>query len=436
MNSQYCLNARLYASLAVVIIAGNSALVAQEASSENTRSLSSAPLVGPYLIESLENNPILQAYERRYQAGRESIESARALPNPRIQISHFVESIQTRTGPQRQAIQLQQPLPPIGARSRRQEIASAHAESLWHAFAIKQFEIVDQLAGQFFEIAYLSKAVALAHENTTLLRQLESLAEERVGSGGSLNDLLRLQLEIQRLEDRIAELETGKTLAALELSVLLGRTGPIAISDISWSPPEPLEANANRWLEAAETRNPQIALLSALRQSQEARARLAKLAARPDFNVGVNYIRTGDAVNPSTQGSGQDPWAVFVGVSLPIWKSANNAVARAALLEAEALDAEIDALSLQIDSNTRKWTAKLNDSMNRIQRFNSQLIPLARQSLDITEANYRARKSDILDIIEAERTLIQLETNYWRAAADAWLARWKLATLSGGLWLN
>jgi hypothetical protein len=58
--------------------------------------LSSKNIVGPLISEALENNPGLRAFDLRYQAARESITSARALPNPKVQLTHFVESIQTR----------------------------------------------------------------------------------------------------------------------------------------------------------------------------------------------------------------------------------------------------------------------------------------------------------------------------------------------------
>ena len=135
-------------------------------------------IVGPFIAEALERNPGLQAFDLRYQAARESIASSRALPNPRVQLTHFVESIQTRTGPQRQAIQLQQPLPWHGKRARMQEAAQAQTESLWHAYADQQFEIIQQVSQLVLDIAYLDKAITLTLEQTRLLQQLNSIVEE------------------------------------------------------------------------------------------------------------------------------------------------------------------------------------------------------------------------------------------------------------------
>ncbi len=393
-------------------------------------------LIGPYLTEGLQNNPRIRAFESRYQAGRAAIEHSNALPNPRVQIGQFIESVQTRTGPQRQTIQLQQPFPPPGVLNQKRSIAQASSEALWHAYAHQQFQLIDAIAETLFEIAFLEKAISLNQENARLLLQLESLTEERVASGGELNDLVRLQIEKKRLEDTIARLERRKAESAAHLTAALGRSLPNGDHSLAWQPPEPLQSSIDDWLQALPQRNAQLAILSALERSREARLRLAKQAGRPEFNVGINYIRTGSRSDPDIVDNGKDPWALFIGVSLPIWRNANNALARESALESDAIQSEIQSLTLELIADARAQFAKLEDSQKRIQRYDTYLLPLARQSLELTEANYRTSKSSILDIIESERTIIQLETDYWRAAADAWIARWKLATLSGGLWLN
>jgi outer membrane protein TolC len=49
---------------------------------------------------ALANNPQLEAFEQRYEAALQRIPQASALPDPMFQVTSFVESIQTRTGPQ------------------------------------------------------------------------------------------------------------------------------------------------------------------------------------------------------------------------------------------------------------------------------------------------------------------------------------------------
>lgn len=409
---------------------------AQDLHSHDLQALYSHAIAGPFIVEGLRNNPTLKAEDKRYQAAKASIDASGVLPNPRIQLSHFMESVQTRTGPQKNVIMLQQPIPWTGKLSRARSIARSEAESLWYAYAAQQFALIDRIADSAIEIAYLDKAISLTKKNIALLRQLERITEERVKSGGELNDLLRLQVEIERFDDLVARESTAREASSEELRALIGGDRTAGFPVFEWEAPGPIVSDPALWLNALSKDNPQIALLRALEKSHEARERLANLASKPDFTVGINYLDTGDAINPATPGSGQDPWALMVGVSLPVWGKANRSIALNASLEKEALRARIEERTLALTGQARGWIAKLKDSEKRIERYDTRLVPLASQAKEITESSYRANRASLLDVIDSERTLIELERQYWRASADNWIARWKLATLSGGLWLN
>ncbi|MCB1119979.1 MAG: hypothetical protein KJT03_00400, partial [Verrucomicrobiae bacterium] len=73
---------------------------ADDAFDEPVVGLISKDIAGQFVSEALQHNPGLVAQEKRYQAARQSITIAGTLPNPMFQLTHFVESIQTRTGPQ------------------------------------------------------------------------------------------------------------------------------------------------------------------------------------------------------------------------------------------------------------------------------------------------------------------------------------------------
>ena len=427
---------RTYFAIALSATLAATTVYAQTNTPSNARALASNDLLGPIIREALENNPGLLAYETRYNAARQSITAAGVLPNPRIQLTHFVESIQTRTGPQRQAIMLQQPIPWLGKLDSKRDVARAQSESLWHAYSAQQFVILDQVAETALEIAYLDKAIAITEQNLHLLGQLEAIVEERVRSGGDLNSLLRLQVEIESFQDLVSRQETTREVASAKLAALIGNSLNSHSPNRNWDAPSPTTEDQIGWLSAIPQRNPQIAMLRALANSNAARERLASFANRPDFTVGLNYIRTGDASNPATTDSGKDPWALMIGVSLPIWGNANNAIELQASLEKDAVLAQIEELELRLHAQGKGWIAKLNDATRRIQRYDSKLLPLARQASEITRSSYQSGKASILDAIDSERTLLKLETEYWRAAADAWQAKWKLATLSGGLWLE
>lgn len=402
----------------------------------STRELESRDIVGPYLQRALEQNHGLKVHDRRYLAARASISSTSALPNPKIQITHFVESVQTRTGPQEQALSIQQPIPWLGKLRRKQDAAEAQAEALWHAYANQQFQLIEQVSKAVLERAYLEKAIEIGNNNTKLLQGLETIVEERVKSGGELSDLLKLQIETERSIDAVNRLRSKLSATSFTLNGLLGQNPDRKMPATAWDAPLPLASNPENWITAINERSPQIAMLHALKSNQNALERLANMANKPDFNIGINYINTGEYSGSTLSDSGKDPWAIMVGFSLPINRKANNALALTASLNNEAISSQIADLQLTLTAEGNAWIARLNDSTQRVITYKNKLIPLANQSLEITKSSYQSNTATILDLIDSEQTLLKLETEYWRAAADAWIARWHLATLSGGLWLD
>ncbi|MCH6256820.1 TolC family protein [Puniceicoccaceae bacterium K14] len=405
-------------------------------SQNHAQDLATKDIVGPFVAEALQSSPALKAADKRYLAAKQTIVSAGILPNPKIQITHFVESIQTRTGPQRQALTLQQPVPWLGERDSKRDAARSKSDALWHAYVAQQFTLIEKVSRQVLEVAFLDKAIGITNENIGLIRRLETIVEDKIKAGGNLSDLLKLQVEVQRFEDLAAKQETMRTVAAATLQSLLGRRSATLLPTFNWDVPDRIQGNSQQWLQAIPERSPELAILRSLENSQAARQRIARFASKPEFSVGLNYIRTGEALGTDTLGSGKDPWALMVGVSLPIWGKANNAIAMEASLQTEAVRAQIKDLELKLLAEGSGWIAKLEDAQNRIQRYQTKLLPLARQSQEIMESAYQAGNASILDLIDSERQLLNLETEYWRSAADGWRARWKLAIISGGLWLN
>ncbi|TQV73505.1 TolC family protein [Exilibacterium tricleocarpae] len=402
----------------------------------HTELLSRREFVGPFVQQALRYNPSLQAADAQFQAARASIKSAGVLPNPKLQLSHFIESIQTRTGPQEQAIMLQQAIPWPTKLSRKRDIAEAQAQALWHAAISEQFKVVDKVAKGVLDIAYLEKALEISQRHLSLLEQLVAVVKTRVESGGGLSQLLHLQVEVAQVEDRLAWQTAEVASQTSMLEALLGKEEGRKRLNLSWQVPPPLREDKSLWLRASVEQSPQIKMLEALEDSSDARLRLAKLVNLPDFSVGINRISTGEAINSDMPDSGKDPWAVVVGVSLPLWQGANQAKIREANFSRQAVSAKLKALELSIKAKTRSRIIALSDAEQRLSRYQSEILPLAKQAREIAESSYLTGKADILSVIDSDRALLNLQQKYWRAAADAWIARWQLTTLSGGLWLN
>ena len=61
---------------------------------------------------------------------------------------------------------------------------------------------------------------------------------------------------------------------------------------------------------------------------------------------------------------------------------------------------------------------KFRDAQRKISLFRDTLTPLARNSLVVAEQAYKTGQSDFLELIDAQRLLLEIQLSYLRSVAD------------------
>jgi outer membrane protein TolC len=387
-----------------------------------------------YLNQAQQANPDLRAYAARHEAARERIPQAAALPDPTLQITHFVESVQTRTGPQENILMLNQRLPWFGRLSGRERAASAEAEAVHYAWQARQLRLAREVGTGFYDYAYTGRAIALTAQNLALLERLAPQVEERTRSGGEFNALLRLQVELGRLRDRLAALEETRAQQSARLAAQLALPVTAPLPEPVWEPDpaatgDPIEPTA--LFAAIDTQNPELLALERKIESAAARAALARLESRPDFTLGLTYIQIGSpTVNPTTPDAGRDPWGVTFAVNLPVWNQRTAAAKRESVALQRAATGELEDRRNGLRGEALAALSAEKDAQRRLQLYRQELLPLARQAVENTLAAYEGNRATLLELIDSERSLLDLELQLWRAHADAARQRLVLLTLA------
>lgn len=397
------------------------------ASSVSLRAGDAPTSLTAYLERAQTANPDLQAFSARYEAARERIPQAAALPDPMLQITHFVESVQTRTGPQEYILMLSQRVPWFGRLSGRADAAGAEAEAIHYAFQARQLMVARLVGTGFYDYAYNGKAIELTTQNLALLERLEPQVEERARTGGNLNGLLRIRVEIGKLRDRLASLQQQRLQLSARLAALLALPGGETLPWPEWTSDASISnatsdamPDATTLRAAIEANNPELLMLQRKIASARARVELARLEARPDFNVGVTYIQVGDpVVNPTTPDAGRDPWGVTLSVNFPIWNRRTSAARLEATATHRAGESELDDRRNQLRADALVALSALGDARRRMRLYENDLVPLARQAVENTVTGYQGGSATLLELIDSERTQLALELEHWRARADA-----------------
>ena len=386
-----------------------------------------------YIRIALLNNAGLHSAFEQWQSALERIPQATALPDPQFTYTNFVEEIQTRTGPQNNRFQLSQKFPWIGKLRAQGDVAAEHAESLWWVVEERSLSLAREIKSAYFEYAYLAQALRIVGENLSLLQGFEPIVQRRVQTGASQGELLRLQVEIGKVENERDSLRERRPSVNARLNALLNRE-----SDALLPWPETIETEVVHYaaadLKALLVReNPELKALAYRIREADERTAVARFSAYPDLTVGVAFIDTGEAfaaVRPPD--SGDDPVSVSIGFNLPIWRHKYAASEREARAARDSARDRRTQRQHDLFSELETTLYKYNDAARQITLYRDTLIPRTRQALEVTEISYESGRSTLLDVIDIQRELLFFEKSYWRALSNYQQQSAALEALCGG----
>lgn len=389
------------------------------------------PLELEQAIDRAESsNPGLQALRERLTATNEFVSSAGTLPEPIFQYTYFGESVQTRTGPQEAIFSIAQSVPWLSKLEVRKALASSQANELLLLYRQARLNLKHGVTRNFVEIDYLAKAIESTEAHIRLIDQMRAITEERVRGGASLNTLLRLEIEHERTDDQLQKLKRQQYAERCQLAALLSLNvetlGEVRISGTE--PPSFTDLGALSAQLISE--NPELLALKEHVLGADREVKLARLNRYPDFNFGLNYIQVDEARVP-TSDSGNDPWNIFIAVSLPIWERKNSSEIRAALAQRRSVEHSLRDREQELVAQLQFEVITYEDNRVRIERYRTRLIPLAEQALENSRAAYQNNQLSILEWIDSQRALLDLNLSLWRAIADLWQSAAKIESLVG-----
>ncbi len=387
-----------------------------------------------YLTFGLQSSAELRAAFESWRASTERVAQESSLPDPRLSFGQFVEEVQTRTGPQQRRFGLSQAFPWPGELDTKAKLATERAEVAWTKVEHVRLRVARQIEEAFYEYAYLARELDITRELLELIRGLEPVVQGRIRGGSGQEDLLRLQVEIGRLEDDLASIERRRPAASARLADAMNF--PLESADSLPLPqlevPKASQPRVDALLKTALAQSPRLQVLENELAAARVAEELSEFKRRPDFAARVDYIDTGDALNPGTDGSGNDPLFLGLSMTLPVWTSNYSAAEREARHQVRAARARLDAARSSLNSELAHEAYRVDDSQRRIRLYQSSLIPRAREALQLTTVSYRAGSASVLDLLDSERALLEFELSLWRASRE-YLQGWaRLKEIVGG----
>jgi outer membrane protein TolC len=386
-----------------------------------------------YLAYGALNNPGLEAAFHRWRAALERIPQARAVPDPQLTFGWFIQEVETKAGPQRAKLGFMQPLPGPGKRSARAGIALHEAEVARARYEAAKLRLFHRIAKAYWDYWYLARAIAVTQDNLELLGQLEGVARRKYAAGiAQSSALTKVQVELGKLEERLAELRDFRRPTSARLCAA---TASDARATEPWPGDEPRAESVpvppfNTLLRALRARSPEIARARHGIEKAEAAVALARRNFRPDFSVGLDYVFTGEA-SGSVEDSGKDPIMLGFSMSLPLGRSKYRAAEREAEAMRLASARSLEDRENELASLLQMALFRYRDAGRKVELYRGALIPKARQALETVRRAFEADRASFLDLIDAQRALLEFELSEKRALADRAISLSEMKALVG-----
>jgi cobalt-zinc-cadmium efflux system outer membrane protein len=367
-----------------------------------------------YLRFAILNQPRVEAAYYDWAAAVQRITVERSLPDPRLTFESDISDVVLSLMPG-----LMMDFPGPGKLKAAANVATAESEVKYFAFESSVLRTAFAVKKAYYQLHLVNAKIAINQETIKLLVDLEQIARAQNEAGKvTLQDVLRAQIEQERLVTAIKNLKDSRNLLLAEFKAALG------LSETDAMPPvpakfesTPLGLTSDRLLTFALTHNPRLKGMEAEVRRAEAAIQLAQTAQVPDIlgSIKADAIASPTIVTPEIK------------ITLPIWRdkiAALIAGAEAAKLSAEArLSAEQIALAVEFVEKSFMFRA----ASRNLELFTKRILPKAHQSLEVAQSGYASSKVDFINVIDAERTLLDVRLSAIEARVQRELA---LAELS------
>ncbi len=371
-----------------------------------------------YLRYAALNNPGLKAAFEEWKAALENIPQAKALPDPRFTYGYYIEEVETRVGPQRQRVGINQVFPWFGKIKARTDAATASADAAQKRYEAKKLELFHEVKDAYYEYAYLAEAIRIAREDLELIQRFEEVARTKyITASAGHPDIIRAQIELALLDEKLVTLETLREPIMVRLNATLNRPSD---SILPW-PQQKIQETPNvdhRVLfEILKQENPKLQALDFDLIEAQSRVELAKKRFYPDLGLGVDWIDTDGARASGVSDSGKDPVIVMFSMNLPLWRKSYGAAEMQARAEARRARHQRQDTENTLIAKASRVLYDLQDSRRKADLYGDVLIPKAEELLGASETAYSAGAIDFLSLIDAEQTLLKFRLQRRRALA-------------------
>lgn len=392
----------------------------------------SYPQLEEYLKIAIEQNPELHSLRFLYEAEKEKARESGVLPDPELNINYDFNPMMSESALGRFSISAMQMFPWFGTLGAQKEAQKFTAEARQSMIDSRQLEIIRDIQITWFDIAEVQQQIRIAEETLKLVGDLEQLVEIRYETARTGQaDILRIQMEKQRIQNRIENLEDKLMPLYAGFNELLNREPDEEVISAEPQHQPELQYSEEEITRLARSENPEFETLSFRKSALEQQERAAELRGRPSFGIGLEVM--GRDFGPMSMNP--DATESFIGMAtirLPIYRTRTRSQKQQITNRLQSVEMERVQTENRISSDLESALESLRSSNRSIDLLDIELIPRARQVLDILSEEYTAGSARFDELLQIQRELLQLEFERVEAVVNQNKAVARIDRLIGG----
>ncbi|MCB9756698.1 MAG: TolC family protein [Myxococcales bacterium] len=376
-----------------------------------------------YQQYAFEHSPELRASFESWRAATYRPRKVRRLPETMISYAGFIRSVETRVGPQLHKLGLQQWFPwptKLTAASEAEALAARAAQREFEAHALR---IAAEVSVAYWRLWLIARTREVEREQLELLRTIAEFVRVRVEtSAAALSELTQLNVRVTRAEDKLAALDEDEKAASATLVRVAGAPDGTATPIDTATPRVGLPEEDDATLRLAATSHPRVQAMALLSDSSDQRVRQSRADRYPSVGVGVDWIITGAALDPSMPDSGNDAVMGMAALKVPLSLGSYSAGEDEARAQSRMFRARELAVRNQAVEELERVMARVRDATRRVALYDTTMIPLAETSYEAVQTSYQSGRASVAEVLLAERELLELRLMALRARVDAAVA--------------
>ena len=262
---------------------------------------------------------------------------------------------------------------------------------------------------------------------------MTSMAEmNNMTGGGNMTDVLRVQLELNELRNKLASLQDAEIPLRVRFNLLLNRQKDATIvlpdSVAAAQIPVPLAQIPD----SIRNNNPMLKMLSYEEDAYAAQAIMNRKMGLPMLGLGLQYDLFQPGENSQAMMNGSNMLMPMVTVTIPVWRKKYQAAVKESELGQQSVMEQKQDLLNQLMVSYEDALKEFRDADRRVKLYHEQ-SSVANQALNLLLVQYSTEGASIEEVLRMQRQLLDYRLQHINALIDGNLSVATIGRLTGRL---